>query len=256
MIRILAVSLSAAALIAGSLPAAAQQRLQNPNFRGPAQPSFTAKRISGPKQPVGQRKFRSFSPPAPQITSGQRFHRSFNPPAPNGLTSTPPRAFSRGLAPPTPGTSQRSFIPQAPAGGQNYVGLPGSVPASLPAPSPGETSPTAAPNPQETAAAPEPPADAVPQGELQAPLPESITAQADPAATADKLMPEQVVQQIVQLPVQKPVVRHVCEERVVYVPVYRTPRIYRPAHVYVPRFHYRRHHVHFGPRFHRGFRRW
>ncbi len=103
MIRVLAASLSAAALIAGSLPAAAQQNHKGPSFRGSGQPSFAAKRVSGPKQPVGPRHFRSFNPPAPQISSGQRFHRSFNPPAPFGQPTSAPRAFSRGLAPPSPG---------------------------------------------------------------------------------------------------------------------------------------------------------
>ena len=196
MIRILAATLSAAALIAGSLPAAAQQRQQNPNFRGPSQPTFTAKRFFGPKQPAGQRKFRPFNPPAPQISSGQRFHRSFNPPAPFGQGTSPPRAFSRGLAPPTPGgTTQHSFGPQAPAGGQNYAGVPLGVPASLPVPSPSEASPTAAPGQ---------PAEAALQGDLQPPIPESIAAQPEPAATAEKsdtAAPDQAIQQVVQVPV-------------------------------------------------------
>jgi hypothetical protein len=244
MIRILAVLLSAVALFAGSLPAAAQQRQQNPNFRGPGQPSFSAKRLSGPKQPAGPRKF-----------------RSFNPPAPVGQAASPPRAFSRGLTPPTPGgpVAPRYFYPQAPTGGQNVIGLPSGVPASLPAPSLGETSPTAAPAAaiaQESAAAPGQSREAALQGDLQPPIPESLTALSEPPATADKIAPDQVIQQVVYLPMQKPVVRHVYEVRVVYVPVYSAPRLYRPHYAYVAHHGFRGHRVHFGPRFHRGFRRW
>jgi hypothetical protein len=252
MIRILAASLAAAAVLAASLPVAAQQRHQGPGFRGPSQPSITGQRFSGRKQLVGRRKSRSFNPPAPQISSGKRFHRSFNPPAPFGKASSPPRAFSRGLTPPGPnvGTSQRSFGPQAPSGGQNFVGGPGSVPASLPAPPLGQSSPTDAPQ-QST--------EAAPQGELQPPIPETVAVQAEPATTAEKVdevMPDQVVRQVVHVPVPKPVVRHVYEVRVVYVPVYRTRRIYRRHHVYAPRHVFRGHRAHYGPRFRRGFRRW
>ncbi len=262
MIRVLAASLSAAAFIAGSLPAEAQQRHQGTSFRAPGQPNLAAKRLPGPKQLAGQRRFRSFNPPAPQITSGPRSHRSFNPPAPLGQAANPPRALSRGLAPPTPGgaTTHRYLYPEAPTGGQNFVGGPGSVPASLPPPSPAETSPTAAPaapGPQETAAVQ--PAEGAPQGDLQPPIPESITAQFEPVATmakADKLVPGPVVQQVVQVPVPQQVVRHECEARVVYVPIYRERKIYRRHHVHAPYYTFRGHRAHFGHRVHFGFRRW
>ena len=252
MFRILAASLSAAALLAASLPAAAQQRKQSSSFRGPGQQSVAAKRVSGPKHPAGQRRFRSFNPPAPQISSGQRFHRSFNPPAPFGQASSAPRALSRGLAPPSPGgpTAPQYLYPGAPTGGQHVVGLPSSVPASLPPPSPGEASPTAA------AAAP---TETAPEGDLQPPLPETVAAQPEPALTAAKevtLAPDQVIRQVVHVPVPQPIVRQVYEVRVVYVPVYRERRVYRRHHAYVPHYAFHGHRAHFGPRFHRGFRRW
>jgi hypothetical protein len=245
MIRILAASLAAAALVAASLPAAAQ-RHQGPGFRGPGQPSLTGKRFSGRKHLVGRRKSRSFNPPAPQISSGKRSRRSFNPPAPFGKTSSPPRALSRGLTPPgpAPGTSHSTFGPQAPTGGQNYVGGTGTVPPSLPAPSLGQASPTAAP---------EQPGEPLP------PAAETVAAQVEPTATAEKVaevMPDQVIKQVVHLPVPKPVVRHIYEVRVVYVPVYRKRRVHRRHQVHAPRYVYRGHRGHFGPRFRRGFRRW
>lgn len=251
MIRILAASLSAAALIAASVPAEAQQRQQATSFRAPGQPGIAAKRVSGPKRRVGQRKFRSFNPPAPQLSSGQRFHRSFNPPAPFGEASSAPRAFSRGLAPPTPGgpTSQQILGPQPPTGGQNYVALPSGVPSSLPAPQPGAASPSAAPVA---------PTKAAPVGDLQPPIPETVAAQPEPTPATEKVdnvAPEQAVQQVVQVPVPQPIVRQVYEVRVVYVPVYRERRIYRRHHAHVPHYAFHRHYrhrIHFGPRF----RRW
>ena len=169
MIRILAVSISAAALIAASLPASAQSRQQGPSFR--SQPSFSGQQFRGQQQfrqqQFGQqRNFRSFNPPSP---SGQRLQRSFNPPAPVAQGPGQVRSLSRGFNPPTPGVSQRSFGPQAPTGGRNFVGGPGSVPASLPAPSLGQSNPTAAP----AGPAQEPGANP----DLQAPIPETVTAQ-------------------------------------------------------------------------------
>ena len=242
MIRVLAASISAAAVIAGSLPAQAQQRQHGPGVRAPVQTSLPGKRHVAPKRIANQRKFRSFNPPAPQLTSGQRSFRSFNPPT--------PQAYSRGLAPPTPGGAVAPSIiqPGAPSGGQNLAGIPNSVPASLPPLSPGESSPTAA----------EQPSQITPQGELQAPIPDSIAAQAEPAVTtekADKLMSEQVVEKIVQVPVPQ-VVRYVHVVRVVHVPVYRERRVYRRHHVHAPYYAYRVHRAHFGPRIHIGFRRW
>ena len=112
MIRILAVSISAAALFAATLPANAQTR-QGPDQQG--------HRVQGQQQFQGQRDFRSINPPAPGGQSAQVQPRSFNPPAPDI------------------GTSQRSFGPQAPTGGQNFVGGPCGAPASLPAPSVGQS---------------------------------------------------------------------------------------------------------------------
>jgi len=222
MIRILAASLSAAALIAASVPAEAQQRLQGTSARAPGQPGIAAKRVSSAKRRVGQRQF-----------------RSFNPPAPFGQPAGAPRAFSRGLAPPTPGgpTSQQSIYPGAPSGGQTYVGLPSGVPASLPPPQPGAASPSAAPVA---------PTEAAPLDDLQPPIPETVAAQPEPA-----------VQQIV--PVPQPIVRQVYEVRVVYVPVYPERRVHRRRHVHVPHyaFHSPRYYgprIHFGPRFRGGFR--
>jgi hypothetical protein len=258
MIRILAASLSVAALIVASLPAAAQQRQFGTGVRGAGQPSFTVKRSSGPKRRVSQRKFRSFNPPSPQISSGRRHHHSFNPPAPGGQA---PTAYSRGLAPPSPGVAvaPRSFVPHAPAGGNNFIHGSAPVPASLPAPSPGESSPTAAPeasSPQLTVAAPDQSTQAAPQSDLQAPIPETVTAQSDPAATDVKLVGQPMSEQIIQPVVRGPIVRHVYEVRVVYVPVYKAYPVYRRHRVYAPHHVYHGPRVHFGHRFHRGFRRW
>ena len=207
MIRILAVSISAAALIAASVPANAQsrqgqggqqfrsqgpsgfsgQRSSGQQFRSQGPSSFSGQRFSqgqqfGQGQPTGQR-FRSFNPPSPSgQPTGQRNFRSFNPPSPG---QGPGNTLSRGLTPPGPGavgTSQRSFGPQAPSGGRNFVGGPGSVPASLPAPSLGQSTPTGAPGtpgPQQTVTDAGQPTDA-PQNDLQAPIPQTVTAQGEP----------------------------------------------------------------------------
>lgn len=240
MIRVLAASLSAAALMAASLPAEAQHRQHGPAFRAPVQTQFAVKRTVGPNRIANTRRFRSFNPPAPQFASGQKSFRSFNPPT--------PQAYSRGLTPPTPGGAVSPSIiqPGAPAGGQTLAGIPSGVPASLPPPSPGEASPTAAAQPTEAA----------PQGDLQPPIPETIASPAEPAVTTakvDKLVPEQVVEKIVQVP---QIVRYVQVVRVVHVPVYRERRIYRRHHVHVPHYAFRGHRAHFGPHIHFRIRRW
>jgi hypothetical protein len=292
MIRILAVSISAAALFAATLPANAQGRQDGrggPQFRsqGPSS-GFSGQQFQGQGQQFqGQRNFRSFNPPAPGGQSGQAQQRSFNPPAPGGQGPGQVNTLSRGLTPPTPGvgTTQRSFGPQAPTGGRNFVGGPGGVPASLPAPSLGQSTPTDAPSPgpQQTASAPGQPTDA-PQGDLQAPIPQTVTGQVQPTSAEGapaegapteaapvaegeqaapqtvteggetpvvgekrrvvKVVPGHVVRKVVHVP------RYVeyYEPRHVYVPVY----VQRRHHVYVPHHHgFHGHRVHFG---HHGFR--
>ena len=273
MIHILAVSISAAALFAATLPANAQSRQSNDpqsqQVRSPSQPSVS--QGQGPSS--GQRNFRSINPPAPGGQSAQVQPRSFNPPAP-GI-----------------GTSQRSFGPQAPMGGQNFVGGPRAVPASLPAPSFGQSTPTGAPavsGPQQTAA-PGQPTDA-PQGDLQAPIPQTVTGQVEPTSAEGapteapteaapvaerdqpaphtvaeggetpavgetrrvvKVVPGHVVRKFVHAP--EVVVYH--QPRHVYAPVY----VQRHHHVHVPHHHgFHGHRVHHGHHFHRGHghRRW
>jgi hypothetical protein len=273
MIRILAVSISAAALVAATLPANAQSRQgqgqgqSGQQFRSQGPSGFSGQRFSqgqqfqGQGQPSGQRNFRSFNPPAPSGQAPQRAIRSFNPPAPGGQSAqVQPRAFN----PPAPGigTTQRSFVPQAPTGGQNFVGGPRSVPASLPAPSLGQSTPTDAPGtpgPQQTVAAPGQPADA-PQGDLQAPIPQTVTGQVEPTsaeqmpadqmpvAEGDQPAPQTVVTQGGETPVVaetrqvvKVVPGHVVRQ-VVHAPRY--VEYYQPRQVYVPVYVQRHHYVH------------
>lgn len=252
MIRILAVSLSAVVLVAASYPAAAQQRSKGPGLRTSGPSTFAAKRFAAPRHVHAPRRF-----------------RSFNPPSPSSQPKGPARAFSRGLAPPSPTAKTAPHYigpqaptgsgPQGPAGGQNVVSRFDSVPPSLPVPMPSQSTPTAAPtepNAPEVAAvgAPMPPA---PQDELQAPIPETaVVTSALPAAAATKA-PETVQ-----------IVRHVHEVRVVYVPApqvrraVKRKRVYVEEPVYVSRRVYRPQHVYAGPRIHvgigfgRGFRRW
>ena len=259
MIRILAVSISTAALFAATLPANAQTR-QGPDQQG--------QRVQGQQQ--GQRDFRTINPPAPGGQSAQGQPRSFNPPAPGN------------------GTSQRSFGPQAPTGGQNFVGGPSGAPASLPAPSVGQSNPTsspALPGPQQTAVAPGQPTDA-PQGELQAPIPQTVTGQvqptsaegaptegapteAAPVAEGDQAAPQTVVTEggetrrvvkvvpghVVRKFVHAPEVVVYHQPRQVYAPVY----VQRHHYVHVPHHHgFHGHRVHHGHHFHHGHghRRW
>jgi len=282
MIRILAVSISAAALFAATLPANAQGRQDGrggPQFRSQGPSGFSGQQFQGQRftqgqgqggqQFQGQRNFRSFNPPSP---TGQAQQRSFNPPAPGGQGPGQVNTLSRGLTPPTPGvgTTQRSFGPQAPTGGRNFVGGPGGVPASLPAPSLGQSTPTDAPSPgpQQTASAPGQPTDA-PQGDLQAPIPQAVTGQvqptsgegapteaaptaaapteAAPVAEGDQAAPQTVVTEGGQTPVAgetrrvvKVVPGHVVR-KVVHAPRY--VEYYEPRQVYVPVYVQRRHHV-------------
>lgn len=243
MIRILAASLSAAVLAATSLPVSAQPRSKGLALRAAGSPALAAKRFAAPKRTAAPRRF-----------------RSFNPPSPVGQPKSPPRAFSRGLTPPSPGpkTAPHYIGPQAPTGGQNFVSRFDSVPPSLPVPLPSQSSPTAAPTvpiAQETATVPQQP---VPQADLQAPIPETVAATSAPAAGEEK-RPAEVVQ----------VVRHVHEVRVVYVPVAKAQkvikrkrvvhvpeRVYVPHRVYRPRVVYAGSRIRFGFGFGRGFRRW
>jgi hypothetical protein len=269
MIRILAVSISAAALFAATLPANAQSRQgndpQSQQGRSPSQPSVSPGQGQGPSS--GQRNFRSFNPPAPGGQSGQVQPRAFNPPAPGN------------------GTSQRSFGPQAPTGGQNFVGGPRGVPGSLPAPSLGQSTPTGAPavsGPQQ-AAAPGQPTDA-PQGDLQAPIPQTVTGQVEPTsaeqmpaeqmpvAEGDQPAPQTVVTQGGETPavgetrravkvvpghavrkfIHAPEVVVYHQHRRVYAPVY----VQRHHYVHVPQHHgFYGHRVHHGHRGH-GHRHW
>ncbi len=288
MIRILAVSLSAAALAAATVPASAQQ---GPGFRGPGNGSGVSSQQLGSnrlQQPGGER-FRSFNPPAPNAgSSGQRVQRSFTPPAPTGGQGQV-NTFSRGITPPTPGgnvTTQRSFGPQAPGGGRSIVGGPGSVPASLPAPTLGQSTPTAGPAPdatvsQQVVSAPDQTtARTTGQPELQAPLPETVTTQEGAPVPQGGEAPQQIVAQegapeggaptvaptapsrVVSKVVPGRKVYHghvahkVYQPRVVYVPVevYHVRKVYRPHHVYVGHHFHGGHHVHRGHRSHYGFR--
>jgi hypothetical protein len=282
MIRILAASISAAALIAASLPANAQSH-QGQQFRSQGPSGLSGQRLSG--QPFRNQGPTSFSGQRFSQPTGQRNFRSFNPPAPGGQGPGRVNTLSRGLTPPGPGavgTSQRSFSPQPPTGGRNFVGGPGSVPASLPAPSFGQSTPTAAPGtpgPQQTVADPGQPADA-PQGDLQAPIPQTVTAQGEPMPTdaAPEAAPTDAMpdaedgerptvgeaRKVVKV-VPRHVVRHhgyvtrVVEYypvREVYVPAYHFQRVYRHHHGYHGhRFHSHAHHGyrHHG---HHGHRRW
>ncbi len=254
MIRIFAASLSVAALVGVSLPAAAQQTSKGQTFRAPAQPGAAVKRLSAPRQPAAPRRLRSFNPPAPQIATGQRLHRSFTPPGPGGNV---PTTYSRGLAPPSPGvvTAPIMIGPQAPAGGYGLVPGAPPVPSSLPVSLPAEASPTAAPTAQlaeETAQ----PTDSSPQGDLQAPIPETVSAQPMPAVGEEMRVSRLVAVPTTQQIAPAPLVRHVYEVRVVYVPIHTVRRVHRRHHVHFPHHVIRGHRVHFGPHFHRGFRRW
>jgi hypothetical protein len=274
MIRILAISISAAALVAATIPASAQHRQQGPqgqNFR--SQPTF-----SGP-QFRGQQQFT-------QQPSAQRNFRSFNPPAPVAQGPGQARPLSRGLQPPTPGVSQRSFGPQAPGGGQNFAGGPRTVPAALPVSPITQSNPTAAPvGPQQLTDT----GQTTPQGDLQAPIPETVSQQDAPQTVAQQGQPlqpseempaaegEEQPQDAAAAPEgdeeagtadpksvgkvvrtgkihHKHVIKKVYRPHVVYKEVYVAKpvyvhHVYRPHHFYVaPRLHFGHHHFHHGRR--------
>ena len=132
MIRILAVSISAAALFAATLPANAQSRqgqgparwsaVPQPGPVGLLRPAVPSQG-QGQQQFQGQRNFRSFNPPAPSGQTRSARSASFNPPRRRPVRPGPARAPSTPRRPGI-GTTQRSFGPQAPTGGQNFVGGP------------------------------------------------------------------------------------------------------------------------------------